>query len=133
MIAVSGLDGVLSGVIVILLSAGLVGGWKVLRSQNDKLNRITNYLFQAKTGKDGIPAPLGKIAEMDTKIDGLQQGQRTIHTVLTAQSKQNVEILKRLEMSNGTTIAQAVEAMTTDDPAHNASTPPIDISGSDNA
>ena len=64
-----------------------------------------NYLFKAKTGKDGIPAPLGKIAEMDATL--------AVHGVQLAKlDRGQVEILRRLRMSNGDTIAEGVEYLT---------------------
>jgi hypothetical protein len=106
--------GPLIGTVVIALA-----GWLIRQTahQNDKLNRITRYLFTPPNTIDGIPGAPGKLDALDAQIDLLRKGQ--------------LEILKRLEMSNGSTIAQAVEAMTTHDPDNEPSTPPIDVSGSD--
>jgi hypothetical protein len=106
--------GPLIGTVVIALA-----GWLIRQTahQNDKLNRITRYLFTPPNSSDGIPGPPGKLDAIDAQIDLLRQGQK--------------QILQRLEMSNGKTIAQAVESMVTHTPEENPSSPPIDVSSSD--
>lgn len=85
-----------------------IGGylWRTMLSQNKKLDRMTNYLFQAKTSKDGIPAPIGKIAEIDATL-GVHGRQ------LAKLDKGQLEVLRRLKMSNGGTIAEGIEALQT--------------------
>lgn len=121
MIAVTFVSSVSGGILILLVAGAIVGGWKMMTSQNNKLDRMTNYLFQAKTGKDGIPAPVGKIADLETHLE-------KVDLRLNRLDEGQLLILKRLEMSNGITVAEAVEAMTTSNP-DTRSTPPIDISG----
>ena len=121
MIAVTFVSSVSGGILILLVAGAIVGGWKMMTSQNNKLDRMTNYLFQAKTGKDGIPAPVGKIAALETHLE-------KVDLQLNRLDEGQLLILKRLEMSNGITVAEAVEAMTTSSP-DTRSTPPIDISG----
>lgn len=78
--------------------------WRTLLGQNKKLDRMANYLFQAKTGKDGIPAPLGKIAEIDTTLEQHSMALKKL-------DRGQLEVLRRLKMSNGITIAEGIEAL----------------------
>jgi hypothetical protein len=100
--------------ILVLMAVGFLGGvsWRLLVSQNRKLDRITAYLFTASTTPDGIPGPPGKLAQQDAALASQDVVLKQHTSQLARLDRGQVEILRRLQMSNGDTIADGVEALT---------------------